>query len=301
VAQQAQCVRSILHEYFTRPLSPVTICSVNATSQPNLRRRRLTNGLIALAGIGPASNVIGQSRFKLFDALLHHGKPDLRRQGFQSLPMVNAIWRPEASHEIVDEPGLRVALAQMPPGTATYFLDIENWPVLKVSPQVRQDSIAKLLNVAQIARRFAPASQFGFYALPPAVTYWPLVEDRPAELADWQKTNRQLEPLADLADCIFPSIYTFYENRRDWLIYATATIRAARRYGKPVYPFLWFEYHDSNILLRGRELDGDAWKEELQFCREHADGIVLWGGYQQPWDDRAQWWQTVRSELHLPA
>jgi hypothetical protein len=271
------------------------------TSQPNLRRRWLTTGLVALAGGGTAHEVLGQSRFQLFDALLHQGKPDLRQLGFQSLPMVNSIWRPGISQDIVDEPGLRIALGQMPPGTKAFFLDIETWPVLEVSSRVRHDSISKLLNVAQIARRLAPASKFGFYGLPPAVTYWPLVEDRPSEIAQWQETNRELEPLAALVDFVYPSIYTFYEDRRGWLTYAAATIQAARRYGKPVYPFLWFDYHDSNLMLRGRELNRDAWKEELQFCRDHADGIVLWGGYQQPWDERALWWQTVRSEFHLPA
>jgi hypothetical protein len=256
--------------------------------------------LIALAATGLVKNSVAQSDFKLFDALLHRGKPNLQRLGLQSLPMVWNFWSAGVAHDEVDEGAIALAIRQAAPRTEAFYLDIEDWPVLNVSPATRQQSIRKLLQVAQSVRRLGPHSKFAFYGLPPATTYWPLVDNRPAEYANWRESNRLLEPLAELSAFILPSLYTFYMDRRGWLKYAEATIHEARRYGKPVYPFLWYEYHDSNLLLRGREIDADAWREQLQLCRAQADGIVLWGGYQQGWSESAAWWQAVRSEFKLP-
>jgi hypothetical protein len=239
------------------------------------------------------------AQFELFDGLLHRGKPNLRRLGLRPLPWVGNIWRGGGPQDRLEEGGVRTALEQLSPGTDAFYFDIEAWPVLRQPADVRARNIRRLLEVADIARQQMPNAQFGFYGLPPAITYWPLVDERPAEYADWLECNRLLEPLAASVDFIFPSLYTFYRDRSGWIKYAEATLTAARQYGKPVYPFLWYEYHDSNPLLRGQELDSNAWIEELQFCRARAHGIVLWGGSESGWSERARWWQAVRAEFRL--
>jgi hypothetical protein len=273
--------------------------SRTAVSRTAVSRRRVAGALVAIAASGLFKSSAAAGRFKLFDALLHRGKPNLQRLGLEPLPMVWNFWSAGVPHDQVDEAAIARAIRDVPHGTEAFHLDIEDWPVLNVSPATRQQSIRKLTQVAQSVRRLSPRSQFGFYGLAPAITYWPLVDNRPAEYADWQESNRLLEPLAALTDFVLPSLYTFYTDRRGWLAYAEATIRESRRYGKPVYPFLWYSYHDSNPLLRGHDIDVDAWREELQFCRSKADGIVLWGGYQEGWSESAAWWQAIRSEFKL--
>jgi hypothetical protein len=49
--------------------------------------------------------------------------------------------------------------------------------------------------------------------------------------------------------------------------------------------------------------------QQLQTMARVADGLVLWGGYDmahgrpQPWDDKAEWWQTtlefIRSQHNI--
>jgi hypothetical protein len=263
-------------------------------------RRRFTAGLAALAVAGLVRSGAAADQFKLFDALLHRGKPQLRRLGLEPMPMVWDFWPQGAAHDAVDEAAIGAAIRRAAAATGAFFLDIEDWPVLDVSAAARERNVVKLVQVAQIARRLAPQARFGFYGLPPAITYWPLVEKRPAQFADWREADRLMEPLAALCDFVLPSLYTFYADRGGWLTYAQATIREARRYGKPVYPFLWYEYHDSNPALRGHPVESGAWREELQLCRSQADGIVLWGGYQQGWSESAPWWQTVCREFKLP-
>lgn len=124
---------------------------------------------------------------------------------------------------------------------------------------------------------------------------------RDTSYQQWLATDRAMAPVAQMVDYIFPSLYTFYDDRRGWLRFAAAQLDEARRYGRPVYPFLWFEYQDGNRLLRGRDVDLAAWEEELRFCRTHADGVVLWGGAGLGWSESAPWWQATRRVLDLPA
>jgi hypothetical protein len=67
--------------------------------------------------------------------------------------------------------------------------------------------------------------------------------------------------------------------------------------GNPVYAFLWPEFHVSNRFLKGQNTPANFWRHELEFCRTRADGIVIWGGYQKPWDDQAAWWLETKAFL----
>jgi len=110
----------------------------------------------------------------------------------------------------------------------------------------------------------------------------------------WRVRNLEMAQLADVADIIFPSLYTFYDNHAEWAVYARANIAEARKYGKPVIPFLWFEYHTSTDL-GGQLIDGDYWAKQLLVCRQEADGLVIWGGYLRSFDPKAPWWiETVK-------
>src|SRR5262249_4133499 len=100
----------------------------------------------------------------------------------------------------------------------------------------------------------------------------------------------------------FPSLYTYYPDQAGWVAYAKANLSEARRLapGKPVYCFLWPQYHDSSTLAY-QFLPVDYWKLQLQTCRQYADGIVILGCVGKDgkmngwltWDDNAPWWQAT--------
>ncbi|MDO9084545.1 MAG: hypothetical protein Q7U56_14825, partial [Humidesulfovibrio sp.] len=99
-------------------------------------------------------------------------------------------------------------------------------------------------------------------------------------------------------DIIFPSLYTFYDDPAGWKKYAIATIQEAKRYGKPVYPFLWYQYHDSNKLLGGKPIPAAIWRMQLETCLKYADGVVIWGGYKELWSEEAAWWQETKTFMN---
>jgi len=264
----------------------------------DLRRRGLI-GAACAALIAPRIRAGTPDRFRIFDGLLHRGKPDLTRAGLESIGLLAAIWRPHIARDELDEPGVLAAIEHLPPGSRTIYVDIEQWPLFPVDTATRDSSLSKLVRVAELVRRQRPELKFGFYGAPPVCVYWPIMR-RDDSYRRWLATDRVIAPLAQHVDYIFPSLYTFYDDRDGWLRFAAAQLDEARRYGKSVYPFLLYEYTNGNPLLDGYEIPADAWEEELRFCRAHADGVVLWGGSGRGWSESAPWWQVTRKVFHLP-
>jgi len=264
-----------------------------------LSRRHLLAGFLAASLSNTALTESPKRTFQVYDGLLHLRKPSAQKLGLIPLRAVSNIWR-SRNQQNVDEHGLILALNQLPPDTRSIFFDIECWPLLKVPSGTRDESIRKFIRVAEITRIHKPTLSFGFYNILPAHTYWPLVAPQfQAEYSEWIAANKALKSLSNLVDYIFPSLYTYYADQKGWIKSATALLDTANEFGKSVLPFLWFEYHDSNKQLQNHEIDPTVWREELRLCKSHADGVVLWGGYQRYWSDQAVWWRTTRAELDI--
>jgi hypothetical protein len=268
-----------------------------SAAHTNTTRRALTAFLLAVAGRGLANGVVpgfaAGANFPVFDALLHHGKPNLTRQGLVPMTAVAGVWRPGMPKGIVDEPGVMAALEQLPGEAQVIFIDIEDWPLSDSDGNVQSHNVENYLRTAEIVRRAKPHLQFGFYGIAPACVYWPIIRQDKKQLADWRAVNRALRPLTQWVDFMLPSLYTFYDDHAGWRQFAVATLAEARQYAKPVYPFLMYEYVDRNVLLRGQQVKDLDWSDELAVCRECADGVVLWGGSQRNWSESAPWWQTT--------
>lgn len=112
-----------------------------------------------------------------------------------------------------------------------------------------------------------------------------------------------MRPLAVAVDALFPSLYTFSQNRDAWVRSAIAHIDEARRYGTDalVYVFLWPQYHE---ITRGHALeylDGDFWRLQIETAERYADGAVIWGGWDikknipERWDENMPWWIETKS------
>ena len=244
-----------------------------------------------LTGMRPALS--GPRRaFTIFDGLLYLEKPDTRPLGLVPIHGSGELWRPGVSQDGVDEVQIRAMFEPYRTSSGFYYIDIENWPLESVSSDVRRQNIEKLMRVIDLARQTAPALHLGFYGLLPGITYWPLLRHDGA-YGQWREVNRKLDALADHVDAVFPSLYTFYADLDGWKNYARQTLIEARRYRKPVYAFLWPEFHDSNPTLGGHLVPRTFWRAELELCAELADGVVLWGGWKQHWNNETEWWQET--------
>lgn len=89
----------------------------------------------------------------------------------------------------------------------------------------------------------------------------------------------------------------FYDDPDGWEKYAQFTLTEARKWGLPVYPYLCPTFHPSNKELGGKEVPVILWERALNVCRSRADAAVLWGGFQNPWNELAAWWQITKGYL----
>lgn len=239
-------------------------------------------------------------RFLVFDGTLYQSKPDLARHGVLPVHIIYAgdFWDPNADRDLLPEQSRVINLAERAQSADSLtVIDIEHWPTRSRDGAV-EESIAKYREVLRMFRSAEPQLRLGYYGVPPIRDYWRAIEGQQSNAyAEWQIENDKLRILAQDVDVLFPSIYTFYEDREGWKNYAIAQIAEARRYatGKPVYAFIWPEYHGSNKLLGGTNIEAEYWALQLETLRQHADGIVIWGGWQQEWDEDAPWWRETKS------
>jgi hypothetical protein len=243
-----------------------------------------------------AQQPVQRKGFLIFDSLLYQGKPDLSKYGIHPLRGMNP---PQGSSNEasapLDEAKAHDSMRSLNGYTGIVYLDFEMWPLTDASPELIHQSVARYIRVAEIAHDAAPSASFGSYGIIPCREYWGLVNHDVKKLAKWQECNRAGKPIADHVAVLFPSLYTFYNNQHGWDVYAKGMLDEARRYKKPVYAFLWPEFHPSNSGLKGTNVPAKFWRHQLEFCSSRADGIVLWGGWQERWQDDAAWWIETKN------
>jgi hypothetical protein len=250
----------------------------------------------------------GPKPFPVFDGMLYSDKPDLSVYGIRPITVIYAgnfgpDWYKEADR-LPDLEAVQAVARDAQQKGHVVVLDIEHWP-LGGSPDSSHDSLAKYKTVLQWFRAAAPGFSVGYYGAPPIQDYWRAIKEASSqEHRAWMAENNRVRSLAGAVDVLFPSLYTFYPDQAGWKKYAIAQIEEARRYGngKPVYVFLWPQYHDSNRLLGNRFLPEDYWLLELETAKQYADGIVIWGGWgtdNRParWDENAAWWKVTKKFL----
>lgn len=266
-----------------------------------VRRAALLCLTLGICGVSFAA-AGGRSCFKVFDATLYSGKPDLSVYGIQHLKLVEpARWWKQANagpaqrREVVMKQAKDLAA-----GTDPVVVDLEL--PLAATAAGSGENIQLYIDVIKWMRDGGYQKPLSFYGSLPIRDYW-RAQKGPANpgYRDWQLDNNRLNGIVDQVDALYPSLYTFYDNEEGWTKYAAENIAEARRIagGRPVYVFLWPQYHDSARGLAYQFLPPDFWMKEMQVAGRLADGFVIWGGRdfvnKQPmqWDDQAPWWRET--------
>lgn len=269
----------------------------------------------AMAGVGlsespgpvaPTVSASARKPFVVFDATLYKDKPSLGYLSVRPLPILyeHRFWPAVSSKDpLPSESQVRLLAGEQRGSPQPVVIDIERWP-LKGDEAAVQATVRQFVSVLSWFKGAAPEIRVGLYGTIPVPDYWRAIRDPGStDYHAWQRDNDRLGAIVSQVDALFPSIYTFYPDRRGWVTYAIAQIREARRNanGKPVYAFLMPLYHESNRLLGGHRLDADYWELELETVYDHADGVVIWGGWgdkgPEPWDEAAPWWQATKRFL----
>ena len=273
--------------------------------------------------------------FIVFNALLYDGMPDMQKlHGMPRMTQLNSdvgLFYPKgtqfnatmASGDAATMNASARGIARRSPH-GYHFLDFEEW---QRWPWNRESDSGPLPLTTDSARKWGEtarrwraalnasgqgAQKFGFYDVGPAGEYWITVKEKsdPKRFARWRTVNDIVaEQVNAHVDFVAPSCYTFYDagsvDRERWVQSTIAIIKEARRVsgGKPVYPFIWPQFHDSSNK-KGQYLDREFWRLQLDTVLAHADGAILWGGWDilktnrpYAWADDAAWWRETQDWL----
>lgn len=283
-----------------------------------MRRQKIALLVLILLGVASAAillprapsssaltaGAVIQRPFVVFDATLYKDKPSLAAYHVRPLTILYesrlfVANQPPAS--MPPEAIVRSLAYELRASPDPVVLDIERWPLTGDAMAV-PSTVAKYLSLLSWVTAEAPAVSFGLYGTVPIPDYFRAASDpmSPQFLA-WRTDNDRLAQIVDHVDALYPSIYTFYPDRQAWVAYAKAQIAEARRLakGKPVYGFLWPLYHNQgNESLGSRPIEPDYWDLQLATMAQHADGVVIWGGWgghgPEPWNEEAPWWQVTK-------
>jgi hypothetical protein len=237
--------------------------------------------------------------FSVFDGTLYKNKPNFSQYCINrvDLEYKKELWPKDnpdfdalPPRSIVEDNGISANNSGLPA-----ILDIEQWSTTAEFA----DNETKYLTIYDWFKGKAPDIPVGYYRVAPRRNYSAaLAGPGSSKYKNWQADNDRRAELARRVDVLYPSLYTLFDDVEGWKIYAKANIEEARRIapGKPVIVFIWPQFHVSNDTLRYKFIDGAFWRVQLEFLREHADGIVIWGGWSGSpldWDESAPWWQET--------
>jgi len=247
-------------------------------------------------------------KFPVYDALVYKNKPDLSKYGLSTIRLVYAdeLWNKltKDGHLInayikPEEPDPeRIAeVAKEFKPDMVVCIDIEHWSV-KGNQKDTERSILKFNQVTSIVRNNSPKVTFGYYGGFPITEWWTAIGGAgKMKFLEWQASNNKLTKIAENVDIVFPSLYAYYPDQKNWEKFAIEIIKESKKYKKKVFVFLWPRYQlvgQVNGNDTGQYIPIDFWRMQLEVSKKYADGIVIWGGYREEWDENAPWWIETR-------
>lgn len=232
-------------------------------------------------------------QFELFDNMAYAGKPDLTTNGLVSSSVIyyRGDWKAAiAAGQLPDEESFKQAVRRRAAGKpGPVVIDIE---YVFLSPtrgttdaQVKQH-FKLFITLAHWAHEAAPGHLVGFYG-------HGLFPEEPGQT--YAAETRQL---IAAVDAFFPSMYSYGNQTPDqWQKKLQHLIAQAHALapGKPVYPYVWPQYHEGSPKAL-EFLDADRMKFELAAARDcGANGVVFWSSSKPRWNVEAPWWQATQS------
>ncbi len=231
----------------------------------------------------PSATPARPRAFPVYDNMFYIGKPDTKKHGLIPSNIIDEahIWPHGQNYGVLpSRSAFDAIVAAHMSNPGPIVLDIEKLP-LKGSPDTVRQHLQVLATLADWTRADAPRTTVGYYG------YNTLTAVPPADRAYAQE-------LARYVDAFFPSMYTFDDDRTSWAARAEAEASEDRALaaGKPVFFYLWPQYHDGTPK-QFQYIDAAYWKFQLDTAYRHADGIVLWGPSRFNWDETSGWWKTT--------
>ena len=247
------------------------------------------------------------SSFKLFDNIRYSGKPRSSELGLHPCKILyQGAFKIPDSGALPSESHIKNLSDSTDDQLVVLDIEHEEW-ISKNNWSFHSGAVEKFVKVAEWWRSSKPSNQmFGFYGVTTARNVWDALAGPGKRNHDWwQGVNDQAKPIVNAVDCVFPTIYAFHDDIPTWQKYAKANIEEARRTsgGRPVYPYIWPQFHSSavNETPRRAHIPAKHWRAQLETCAEYADGAVIWTLSSEtktvPWSKVPPFWAETEKFL----
>jgi hypothetical protein len=241
-----------------------------------------------LAGLGLAVPALGgatdpSASFVVYDNLFYRGKPSTARAGLiaSNILYENRIWPDKQDvGKLPDREAFQALVHAVSVNPGPLVIDIESLPLRASLAEARRNEEI-LAQLADWAKQAAPGRPVGFYGTN-------TLSNVPAASLGLAKE------LATHVDAFFPPMYTFDDDRSAWETRAKATAMEARTLDphKPIYFYLWPQYHDGTPKAF-QFIDAEYWQTQLIASHREANGVVLWSPSRYEWNDQTGWWRST--------
>jgi hypothetical protein len=215
----------------------------------------------------------------------------LKAREVGSVVLLNGRYIHTTDGLFLDSTALAKRIAERIPDTKSRDIVVLDWEGQRMNQIVEgardqtptyREAKEQLLSAYRLVKGIRPNVTVGFYGFP-ARDYWNRNDD-------WRARNQALAPFLSEVDAIFPSLYDFYhttpKNREMEIGYVQDNVSEAlllgAQLGKPVMPFVWHRYHDSNKELGRALIPPDEFAEHLRTIvktkvkNRRVDGVVWW-------------------------
>jgi hypothetical protein len=172
-------------------------------------------------------------------------------------------------------------------GIGLLDLEDENYKSLRKegkSDVLFDQALGQFLKMIRIAKGLRPNVKWGIYNIP-FNTYWDKTEL-------WKNQQTFLDPLFREVDIFTPALYDFYPANVDWAddkAYFTDNIKVAlklgKEYNKPVIPYIWHRWHESNPNVGLQLIDINEFDQNLQWITKtgyentFVSGLIWFDAY----------------------
>jgi hypothetical protein len=212
-------------------------------------------------------------------------------------------------------------MASRLPEDSLYILDIERWYVDDVLTNIDiigysastsadpkwnaaiEDLASTIEQFRDLVKAECPGARIGYYYFPPfRELYQPInygtylangVPDATARnlsgMNTWAAANDAYTPILEFLDVLCPSLYRFFVDTPEYYIQYNLSEALRIGGGKPLYPFLWSQYHNAAEPpeIRLQNMSMANWEQDIRWCRDFgADGIICWNST-EPYIERA--------------
>lgn len=207
-----------------------------------------------------------KKNFKVFDAILYKGKPDLKRYGFSDINLIyedgvistNYHQKDQRANDrrFIDAVKVKKSAGSSKYSSVPVCLDVEHWNIQ--APGNREYATEKYVDLINSYRAIDKKSLVSVFH------YGSISQD-----------------IYDVSNVVYPAYYTHGSNPNVWEGMVRNSVKAMKKMGnKPIYAFVWPQYNpDPNDSLGFQFLDTKVWRKELELIYELCDGVVIWTHY----------------------